>query len=162
MRPTFFWYICGEKVGTESLLALQPGFWCSIYFIQSKIYLITRSEKFKNLKITCDWHRSRFLGSYRFILTTDSFYVASLLHKSKSEFYLVKIARKLRLTFFLVHMWWKSWYGVIISPATRFLMFNLLHTVQNLLNNKVWIVKKSKTYMWLWHRSRSIGSYGFV
>ena len=125
--------------------------------LNNKVWKVKKWKKYMWL-----WHRSRFLGSYRFILTTDSFYVASLLHKSKSEFYLVKIARKLRLTFFLVHMWWKSWYGVNISPATRFFMFNLLNKVQNLLNNKVWIVKKSKNYMWLWHRSRFLGSYGFI
>ena len=36
-----------EKVDIKPILALKPGFWCWIYLIKSKIYLITRSEKWK-------------------------------------------------------------------------------------------------------------------
>ena len=62
---------------------------------------------------------------------------ASLLNKSKSEVYLVKFARKLRRTRFLVQMWWKSWYGANISPATWFLMFNLL------IKSKIYLITSS-------------------
>ena len=62
---------------------------------------------------------------------------ASLLNKSKSEVYFVKFARKLRRTLFLVQMWWKSWFGANISPATWFLMFNLL------IKSKIYLITSS-------------------
>ena len=83
------------------------------------------------------WHRSRSIGSYECILTTACFYEASLLNKSKSEVYFVKFARKLRRTLFLVQMWWKSWFGANISPATWFLMFNLL------IKSKIYLITSS-------------------